>query len=153
LGTGEDVHPERRRIRTLPRSARQLLGLRTQLGRHPLALIILDEPWEGLDADAIRWLHATLETKRDRGCAIVLSSRRLADLSGLCDKYLFLTPHAPVLINALDLEPTGCVGAQRLAEVFEHLRSDPTRGLAWTAPIAPSHIVSTQTALAQTEPP
>ena len=53
LGTGEALTPETRRIRTLPRGARQLLGLRTELGRHPLSLVILDEPWEGLDPDAV----------------------------------------------------------------------------------------------------
>jgi ABC-2 type transport system ATP-binding protein len=138
LGTGEEVVPERRRIRTLPRSARQLLGLRTQLGRHPLAFIILDEPWEGLDPDASRWLHATLEAKRDRGAAIVLSSRRLDDLAWLCDKYLFLTPYAPILVNALDLDSTGAVSAQRLAEVFEQVRTDPARRHAWPTRIASS---------------
>ena len=91
LGTGEAVTSETRRIRTLPRGARQLLGLRTELGRHPLSLVILDEPWEGLDPDASRWLNATLEAKRDRGAAVVVSSRRLEDLAGICDKYLFLT--------------------------------------------------------------
>ena len=66
LGTGEAVTAETRRIRTLPRGARQLLGLRTELGRHPLSLVILDEPWEGLDPDASRWLNATLETIKSR---------------------------------------------------------------------------------------
>ena len=107
LGTGEAVTAETRRIRTLPRGARQLLGLRTELGRHPLSLVILDEPWEGLDPDASRWLNATLETKRDRGAAVVVSSRRLEDLAGICDKYLFLTSYAPFLLSAHEIEPVG----------------------------------------------
>jgi ABC-type multidrug transport system ATPase subunit len=126
LGTGETVTPERRRIRTLPRSARQLLGLRTELGRHPLSLVILDEPWEGLDPDAARWLNATLEAKRDRGAAVVVSSRRLEDLAGICDKYLFLTSYAPFLLSAHDIEPVGRVSAARLWEVFDTIRTEPT---------------------------
>jgi ABC-type multidrug transport system ATPase subunit len=126
LGTGEAVTPERRRIRTLPRSARQLLGLRTELGRHPLSLVILDEPWEGLDPDAARWLNATLEAKRDRGAAVVVSSRRLEDLAGICDKYLFLTSYAPFLLSAHDIEPVGRVSAARLWEVFDTIRTEPT---------------------------
>jgi ABC-type multidrug transport system ATPase subunit len=131
LGTGEVVTPERRRIRTLPRSGRQLLGLRTELGRHPLALVILDEPWEGLDPDAARWLNATLEAKRDRGAAVVVSSRRLEDLAGICDKYLFLTSYAPLLFSAQQIDPRGRVDAGRLAEVFDAIRSDPTTALTW----------------------
>ena len=55
LGAGDAITVENRRIRTLPRGSRQLLGLRTELGRHPLSLVILDEPWEGLDPDSTRW--------------------------------------------------------------------------------------------------
>jgi ABC-type multidrug transport system ATPase subunit len=126
LGTGEPLTPETRRIRTLPRGARQLLGLRTELGRHPLSLVILDEPWEGLDPDAARWLNATLETKRDRGAAVVVSSRRLEDLAGICDKYLFLTSYAPFLLSAHEIDPVGRVTAARLCEVFDTIRSEPS---------------------------
>jgi ABC-type multidrug transport system ATPase subunit len=126
LGTGEALTPETRRIRTLPRGARQLLGLRTELGRHPLSLVILDEPWEGLDPDAARWLNATLETKRDRGAAVVVSSRRLEDLAGICDKYLFLTSYAPFLLSAHEIEPMGNVTSARLSEVFDTVRSEPS---------------------------
>jgi ABC-type multidrug transport system ATPase subunit len=126
LGTGEAVTAETRRIRTLPRGVRQLLGLRTELGRHPLSLVILDEPWEGLDPDSARWLNATLEAKRDRGAAVVVSSRRLDDLAGICDKYLFLTSYAPFLLSAHEIEPAGRVTAARLSEVFDAIRSEPT---------------------------
>jgi ABC-type uncharacterized transport system ATPase subunit len=120
------VTSDTRRIRTLPRSARQSLGLRTELGRHPLSLIILDEPWEGLDPDAVRWLNATLEAKRDRGAAVVVSSRRLEHLAGICDKYLFLTSYAPFLLSAHEIEPMGTVSAERLCEVFDTIRAEPT---------------------------
>ena len=92
LGAGDHVTRESRRLRTLSRGTRQLLGLRTVLGRHPLGLIVLDEPWEGLDPDAGRWLSTMLETKRDRGAAVVLSSHRLHDLAGLCDRLRVSTP-------------------------------------------------------------
>ena len=137
LGTGEAVTAETRRIRTLPRGARQLLGLRTELGRHPLSLVILDEPWEGLDPDASRWLNATLETKRDRGAAVVVSSRRLEDLAGICDKYLFLTSYAPFLLSAHEIEPLGGVTAARLHEVFDTIRSEPTAVAAWPRRASP----------------
>src|SRR4029434_10610610 len=65
LGAGVNVTRESRRLRTLSRGTRQLLGLRTVLGRHPLGLIVLDEPWEGLDPDAGRWLSAMLQATID----------------------------------------------------------------------------------------
>ena len=123
LGAADLVIPERRRIRTLSRGTRQLLGLRTVLGRHPLDLIVLDEPWEALDVDGARWLSSTIEVKRDRGAAVVLSSHRLHDLAGVCDAYLCLLPHEAVLMKAHEIAPVGPVTAALLADLFEKLRS------------------------------
>jgi ABC-type multidrug transport system ATPase subunit len=122
LGNGDPVTEDRRRIRALSRGSRQLLGLRTVLGRHPLALIVLDEPWEGLDPDASRWLSTMLEIKRDRGAAVVLSSHRLHDLAGLCDAYLFLLPHGAVLRKAHEIASAGPVTSALLTDVFDTLR-------------------------------
>ena len=125
-----DLHlPERRRIRTLSRGTRQMLGLRTVLSRHPLDLVVLDEPWESLDEDDGRWLSATLEKKRDRGAALVLSSHRLHDLAGVCDAYLCLVPPRAALLPAHEIAPGGVVTGERLAEALEQLRSDKSRSL------------------------
>jgi ABC-type multidrug transport system ATPase subunit len=125
LGTGAAITPERRRIRALSRGSRQLLGLRTALGRHPLALIVLDEPWEALDPDTTRWLTTTIETKRDRGAAIVLASDRLQDLAGLCDVYLFLVGGQPTLLKAHEITPVGPVTPALLTDMFDKLRGGP----------------------------
>jgi ABC-type multidrug transport system ATPase subunit len=122
LGNGDVVTADRRPIRALSRGTRQLLGLRTVLGRQPLGLIMLDEPWEALDPDAARWLSTTLETKRDRGAALVLSSHRLHDLAGFCDSYLFLLPHSARVVRAHDISPASPVTAAQLAEQFDKLR-------------------------------
>jgi ABC-type multidrug transport system ATPase subunit len=122
LANGDAVTPDRRRIRALSRGTRQWLGLRTVLGRHPLGLIALDEPWEALDPDAARWLTAMLETKRDRGAAVVLSSHRLTDLAGLCDAYLFLLPSRAVMLKAHEISTAGPVTAALLTHVFDTLR-------------------------------
>lgn len=129
LGTGEALVTDHRPMRALSRGTRQLLGLRTVLGRHPLGLIVLDEPWEGLDADGARWLTSTLENKRDRGTAIVLSSHGLHDLAGLCDAYLFLLTHRVAFLRAPDIAPSGVVTAPLLIDVFDRLRGgrDETR--------------------------
>jgi ABC-2 type transport system ATP-binding protein len=122
LGNGDAVTPDTRRLRALSRGTRQLLGLRTVLGRQPLDLVVLDEPWEGLDADGARWLSAALEMKRDRGAALVLASHRFDDLAGLCDAYLFILPDASVLLQAHEVAPVGPVTVQALAAAFERRR-------------------------------
>jgi len=125
LVTGEPVMHEPRPIRMLSRGTRQLLGLRTVLSRHPLALILLDEPWEGLDPDAARWLSTTLESKRDRGAAVVLASHYLQDLAGVCDEYLFLVGDVPALVKAHEITAVGPVTAALLTDVYDRLRGGP----------------------------
>ena len=125
LGNGDPVMPDRRPIRALSRGTRQLLGLRTVLGRQPLGAIVLDEPWEGLDPDASRWLSVMLATKRDRGAAIVLSSHRLHDLAGFCDAYLFLSPQHATWLAAQQITSVGPVTAALLTDVFDRLRGGP----------------------------
>jgi ABC-2 type transport system ATP-binding protein len=120
------VTGDRRRLRLLSRGTRQLLGLRTVLGRHPLGLVVMDEPWEGLDPDASRWLTTTLETKRDRGAAVVLSSHRLHDLAGLCDAYLFLVGQRATHLKAHEIATAGAVTAAMLTGVFDRLQGAHT---------------------------
>ena len=122
LGTGEPVMNERRRLRTLSRGTRQLLGLRTVLGREPLRFVVLDEPWEALDPDASRWLSAMLETKRDRGAAVVLSSHRLHDLAGVCDLYLVLSNHRATVLRAHEISPVGPVTGAALMAALDRVR-------------------------------
>jgi ABC-type uncharacterized transport system ATPase subunit len=112
-----------------------LLGLRTVLGRHPLGLVVMDEPWEGLDPDASRWLTATLETKRDRGAAVVLSSHRLHDLAGLCDAYLFLVGERATHVKAHEIAADAAVTAAMLTGVFDRLLGAHTGRLEISAEI------------------
>lgn len=129
LGSGEAILPDRRRIRALSQGMKQLLGLRTVLSRHPLQMIVLDEPWEGLDAESSRWLDATLESKRDRGAAVVVSSHRVHDLAGFCDEYLFLMPHEAMLMKAHEIARVGPVTAPLLTDTFERLLQRPKMSL------------------------
>ena len=129
LATGDAITPERRRIRTLSRGTRQLLGLRTVLSRPQLGLVVLDEPWEALDVDASRWLSRTLEAKRDRGAAVMLASQDPHDLAGLCDLYLFLGNRRGSLFKAHELSTAGPVTPALLGNVLERLQVDATAPL------------------------
>ena len=136
LGAGDTVTADRRPLRALSRGTRQLLGLRTVLGRHPLGLVVLDEPWEGLDTDAATWLTSTLASKRDRGAAVVVSSHRAEDVAGLCDAYLLLLPHQIVLVHAHELGPIGGVTPTVLTRTIDRLRNVRVRGLAGGTSVA-----------------
>jgi ABC-type multidrug transport system ATPase subunit len=124
LATGEPITPERRRIRTLSRGTRQLLGLRTVLSRAHLTLVVLDEPWEGLDVDGAYWLSRTIEAKRDRGAAVVLASQDPNDLAGVCDLYLFLVNRRGSLFKAHELSSSGSVTPAVLANMLDRLLMD-----------------------------
>ena len=119
LGNGDEVTADDRRLRALSRGTRQLIGLRTVLCRQPLGLVVLDEPWEGLDPDGARWLTAAIELKRDRGAAIVLASHRFQDLAGLCDAYLFLLPQRSTWVQTHEIAATAVVTPERLIAAFD----------------------------------
>ena len=81
---------ERRRIGQLSRGNRQLLGLRVVLADGDADLIVLDEPWEGLDPAGSVWLSDTLDRWRASGAALLVSSHRLHDLDSICTRFLVL---------------------------------------------------------------
>jgi ABC-2 type transport system ATP-binding protein len=81
---------ERRRIGQLSRGSRQMLGLKVLLSGNDADLLLLDEPWEGLDPDGSAWLIETVRRWRSDGAAILISSHRLYDLDSVCTRFLLL---------------------------------------------------------------
>lgn len=79
-----------RKIGTLSRGSRQLLGLRVVLAGADADVIILDEPWEGLDPAGSAWLTEVLRRWRDAGAALLISSHRLHDLDSVCTRFVLL---------------------------------------------------------------
>lgn len=115
---------DRRPIAALSRGSRQLLGLSAVLVRTDLDAVFLDEPWEGLDPDGSRWLSDTLNRKRDEGCALLVSSHRLHDLAGLCDRYCFLLEGRLISRHAAEIAP-GSVRGEDLLRTFDRIRCSP----------------------------
>ena len=79
--TDEDLA---RPVRTYSKGMRQKLGV-LQAVQHDPALLILDEPGEGLDPLVMSGLLALLRDRRDAGRAILFSSHVLAEVEALCD--------------------------------------------------------------------
>ena len=84
------AHGTARKLGTLSRGTRQRVGLESMLADRSAKLILLDEPWEGLDPDASRWLSAELRQRRAGGAGVVVSSHRIHDLADVCDRCVFL---------------------------------------------------------------
>jgi ABC-type multidrug transport system ATPase subunit len=111
----------RRHIATLSRGMRQQLGLETALARppdqRPVSLVLLDEPWEGLDPDAARWLSARLIEMRAQGAAVMVSSHRIHDLAEVCDRCMFLR-HG-LVADEVRMAKSMAAGVDRSTALFE----------------------------------
>jgi ABC-2 type transport system ATP-binding protein len=80
----------RRLMGALSRGTRHRVGLEAVLSDPSPSLILLDEPWEGLDPDASRWLSNELVKRRNAGAGVIVSSHRIHDLADVCDRCVFL---------------------------------------------------------------
>ena len=81
---------DRRLLGRLSRGSRQLFGLQMTLARGDADVILLDEPWEGLDPNGAAWLTERVDEWRRRGAALLISSHRLHDLSSACTRFVLL---------------------------------------------------------------
>ena len=84
LGSAAD-----RRFATYSQGMRQSLGLAAALLRDP-ELLVLDEPTNGLDPEAIGAFRDLLRELRESGATVFLSSHVLAEVETLCDRVAIL---------------------------------------------------------------
>lgn len=105
---------DRRRVGQLSRGNRQMLGLRLVLSGTGADVLLLDEPWEGLDPDGTRWLTDTLRRWRDEGAAVLISSHRLHDLDSVCTRFVMLEGGRCTPLTAQDHRPR----VEQLAQAF-----------------------------------
>ncbi|MBO9520169.1 MAG: ATP-binding cassette domain-containing protein [Nocardioidaceae bacterium] len=68
---------------------RQRLGLATALLGDP-AVVILDEPHNGLDAATIRWLRTVLRTLADAGRTVLVSSHLMSEVEQVADDVVLI---------------------------------------------------------------
>src|SRR3954453_21613597 len=81
---GLNAAAAKRRLRDYSLGVRQRLGLAHALLGDP-AVLILDEPANGLDPAGIRWMRDLLRGYADRGATVLLSSHLLHEIEVVAD--------------------------------------------------------------------
>jgi len=112
----------RRRIGSLSQGLRQRLGLITALMHRP-ALIVLDEPTNGLDTKSLLSLKDELVTAQSAGCQVIVSSHVLDFVHAIATRVVFLRDGVVVA----DLHPDDGVS---LDDTYRTLYLTPSPGLS-----------------------
>ena len=84
LGTAID-----RKVRSYSQGMRQRLAIASALLGDP-AVLMLDEPANGLDPDGIRWLRTMLTSFAAGGGTVLVSSHFIAELATFADELVVL---------------------------------------------------------------
>ena len=79
----------RQRVGTFSLGMRQRLALAAALLGDP-AILLLDEPVNGLDPPGIRWLRRLLRSLADEGRAVLVSSHLLGELAEVADRMVII---------------------------------------------------------------
>jgi ABC-2 type transport system ATP-binding protein len=93
-----------RHVRTYSLGMRQRLGLAGALLGDP-ALLVLDEPANGLDPAGIHWLRGFLRQFADAGRTVLISSHVLAEVAQTVDSVLILSRGRLVAERRIDELP------------------------------------------------
>ncbi|MGH7582714.1 MAG: ABC transporter ATP-binding protein [Gemmatimonadales bacterium] len=93
--------PPRRKVKALSKGMRTKLALLLALARQP-AILILDEPTEGLDPVSIDALLQALVARSGQPTAIFFSSHQLGEVERIADDIVMIDRGRVVLAGALD---------------------------------------------------
>ena len=93
--------PPGRKVKALSKGMRTKLALLLALSRRP-ALLVLDEPTEGLDPVSIEELLQTLVSAPANGTSVFFSSHQLSEVERVADDILMIDRGVAVLDMALD---------------------------------------------------
>jgi ABC-2 type transport system ATP-binding protein len=91
----------KRRVGQYSLGMRQRLGIATALLGDP-AVLILDEPANGMDPEGIRWMRGLLQDFASRGGTVVLSSHLLGEVQATVDRLVVIGRGRIVASGPLD---------------------------------------------------
>jgi ABC-2 type transport system ATP-binding protein len=109
--------PGRQRVGTYSLGMRQRLGIAHALLGDP-AVLILDEPANGLDPEGIVWMRGLLREFADRAGTVLLSSHLLGEIESVADDLVVIGGGKVVAQGAMD---ELLAGGQSLEQLFLEL--------------------------------
>ena len=95
------AHAAKRLVGTYSLGMRQRLGIANSLMGDP-AVLILDEPANGMDPEGIRWMRHLLRDFADRGGTVLLSSHLLAEVQATVDRLVVINKGRVAADDSLD---------------------------------------------------
>ena len=110
--------PAKRRVGQYSLGMRQRLGIASALLGDP-AVLILDEPANGMDPEGIRWMRGLLQDFASRGGTVILSSHLLGEVKQTVDRL--------VVIGGGRIVANGPLGGTAGPETGPRPRSRPDR--------------------------
>ena len=90
-----------RKVRDLSRGMQQKLQFVASLIHDP-ELVILDEPFQGLDPVNVELLKQLIQELREKGKTVVLSAHQMGLVEALCDRIVLINRGKAVLYGPLD---------------------------------------------------
>lgn len=84
---------------------------------HRPQTIILDEPTNGLDVNAVRMLRELIRELRESGRCVLFSSHVMQEVAALCDDIVIIA-HGRVVVRGTPTEILAATGAPDLEEAF-----------------------------------
>jgi sodium transport system ATP-binding protein len=84
---------------------------------HKPKTVILDEPTNGLDVNAVRMLRELIRELRSAGCCVLFSSHVMQEVAALCDDIVIIA-HGRVVVRGAPQEILAHTGTTDLEEAF-----------------------------------
>ncbi|MFN8053050.1 MAG: ATP-binding cassette domain-containing protein [Acidimicrobiales bacterium] len=109
-----------RRVADYSLGMRQRLGIGTALLGDP-AVLVLDEPANGMDPEGIRWMRHLLRGVADDGGTVLLSSHLLAEVQAMADRLVIMSRGKVVADDRLDTLVSRHGAGAGLEDLFIHL--------------------------------
>ena len=115
------------RLETFSKGMLQRVGLIQCLVGYP-DLLILDEPFSGLDMEGRHYAFSLIEELKQEGRSVFFSSHNLSDMERLCDRLVIIREGQIIFQGAID-DLVGQVGETRRIVFLEGGKKKMQRGL------------------------
>lgn len=95
------VDYENKKIKELSKGNQQKIQFISAVINKP-KLLILDEPFTGLDPINVKMLKDAVEELKEKGCSIIFSSHQMEHIEEFCEKLIILVKGKPILEGYLE---------------------------------------------------